>query len=378
MRSLLFILSLVFCSSLLGAAFLHGLQVASRLFVAQPLLVWSLPLIGLLSVWVSKRLSLPESTRTILTSSNPGAEVSWLSAPSLVLSSCLSQLGGAATGREGTAIQFGHLVSVVLKTKLRPLWSSQTCQRMGWVAGFASVFGAPWAAVAFALETRLEVDRPRRWSLTPGLVLVAWASFFLTQLWQVPHTNFPHFAMSSSWLGSLGPWLVVAVTSALVGRFFLAAKDALKKLIGELRPEWAVVITSLTVAILTTMLPSPPRWNGLGLDLWQLAQTGGADLFDVFGKSIFTLLSTAGGLKGGEVTPLLSIGAALGGSLSPWLELPAASLASLGVVGLFSSVTRRPLTSGLLGAQFFGWGIFAPALLVAVVAQILSPKKSLF
>ena len=71
-------------------------------------------------------------------------------------------------------------------------------------------------------------------------------------------------------------------------------------------------------------------------------------------KLAFTVVTLSAGFKGGEVTPLFFIGAALGTSLALALGAPVDLFAALGFVAIFAGATNTPLASTLLGMELFG------------------------
>jgi H+/Cl- antiporter ClcA len=85
-------------------------------------------------------------------------------------------------------------------------------------------------------------------------------------------------------------------------------------------------------------------------------------------KLLFTVITLSAGFKGGEVTPLFFIGAALGNSLALALGAPVDLFAALGFVAIFAGATNTPLASTFLGMELFGAGnglYLATACLVA-------------
>jgi len=73
-------------------------------------------------------------------------------------------------------------------------------------------------------------------------------------------------------------------------------------------------------------------------------------------KLAFTVVTLAAGFKGGEVSPLFFIGAALGNTLAIVLGAPVDLFAALGFVAIFAGATNTPLASTLLGMELFGAG----------------------
>jgi H+/Cl- antiporter ClcA len=53
-------------------------------------------------------------------------------------------------------------------------------------------------------------------------------------------------------------------------------------------------------------------------------------------KIVFTIVTLSAGFKGGEVTPLFFIGAALGNSLAWWLDAPVDLFAGVSMIALFA------------------------------------------
>jgi H+/Cl- antiporter ClcA len=71
-------------------------------------------------------------------------------------------------------------------------------------------------------------------------------------------------------------------------------------------------------------------------------------------KILFTAVTLGSGFKGGEVTPLFFIGAALGNALSGVMGGPTDLLAALGFVAIFAGASNTPLASTIMGIELFG------------------------
>ncbi|MBC8009396.1 MAG: chloride channel protein, partial [Burkholderiales bacterium] len=119
----------------------------------------------------------------------------------------------------------------------------------------------------------------------------------------------------------------------------------------------------------------------LGLGAWSpdpgdptlltVFHAGGADTWSWAWKLVFTAVTVGAGFKGGEVTPLFFIGAALGHVAGPLLGLPLALGAALGFAALFSGATKTPLACTLLAVEIFG-GSHASLFAVACLASYLA------
>ena len=89
-------------------------------------------------------------------------------------------------------------------------------------------------------------------------------------------------------------------------------------------------------------------------------------------KLAFTAITVGAGFKGGEVTPLFFIGAALGHVIGPMIGLPLALGAALGFVAVFAGASKTPLACTLLAIEVFGGGhvdLFAVACVVSYLSS---------
>lgn len=80
---------------------------------------------------------------------------------------------------------------------------------------------------------------------------------------------------------------------------------------------------------------------------------GGATYWSWLWKIIFTAVTLSSGFKGGEVTPLFFIGAALGNTMARILHAPVDLFAALGFVAVFAGATNTPLACTIMGIELF-------------------------
>jgi H+/Cl- antiporter ClcA len=236
----------------------------------------------------------------------------------------------------------------------------------GVAAGFGSVFGTPVAGAIFALEV-LVVGRLQYDALIPCFVTATLADW-TCRAWGIGHTPYP---VSDATIAStidfrlMGKVILAAVAFGLVSRLFTTLShrlsDAFKTHItrAELRP----IVGGLLVICLF-FLADTGDYLGLGV----LANRPGAVTLPAMftsaeipigawaWKLLFTVITLSSGFKGGEVTPLFFIGAALGHTLALTLGAPVDLFAALGFVAIFAGATNTPLASTFLGMELFGAG----------------------
>ena len=95
-------------------------------------------------------------------------------------------------------------------------------------------------------------------------------------------------------------------------------------------------------------------YNGAGMNIIMDAMTGTTRPEAFALKLVFTVITIAGGYKGGEIVPSFFIGATFGNLFGILFGLPPQFTAALGLVSLFCGVVNCPVTSLLLSIELFG------------------------
>ncbi|WP_187273349.1 voltage-gated chloride channel family protein [Methylobacterium sp. WL19] len=354
----------------LCAAFLWCLDVATNARFAHPWLLFLLPVggfaIGLLYHRVGRGV---EGGNNLVVDQihEPGGGVPLRMAPLIVLGTVVTHLFGGSAGREGTAVQLGaSLASAIGRLARLDPAGTRIVLMAGVAAGFGAVFGTPIAGAVFALEV-LAIGRVEYAALIPCL-LAAVIGDWACQAWGIHHSLF-RIAYLADATGpiALDPILLakVAVAGVAFGLVALVFAEAnhilggwLKRLIpyAPLRPVLGgLAVIGLVYAVGTR------DYLGLGVTV---ANAGGLSIASFFGpevhpwswawKILFTVVTLASGFKGGEVTPLFFIGAALGNALGGVMGAPLDLMAALGFVAVFAGAANTPLACTLMGIELFG------------------------
>ena len=100
--------------------------------------------------------------------------------------------------------------------------------------------------------------------------------------------------------------------------------------------------------------PNPETQNAITIQ--SCFVMGGAAILSWWWKLLFTAVTVGSGFKGGEVTPLFFIGAALGNVLGRALGAPVDLMAALGFVAVFAGATNTPLACTIMAIELFGHG----------------------
>ena len=275
--------------------------------------------------------------------------------PLTILSTWLTHLFGGSAGREGVAVQLGGTVAHALRRDWLGPHASRIYLVTGMAAGFGGLFQTPLAAIFFAMEV-LVVGRLEWRALYPAAI----AAFVFLQL------------------------LLLGVIFGLTGKLFAYLLGTFKQSFTRTfaNPYVRIGVVGLGLSILLYLIGAG-RYTGLGTNLISQSFEGadGKSLItgaDWILKLLFTVTTIAAGYKGGEVTPLFSIGASLGVWLAPFFGLPVYLVAALGYAAVFAGATSTTIGPILIGCEVFGFQHWPAFLLVCLVATRLFPALSIY
>ncbi|MGM0635893.1 MAG: voltage-gated chloride channel family protein [Bacteroidota bacterium] len=309
---------------------------------------------------------------------NPQQTIPLKMAPLVFIGTILTHLFGGSAGREGTAVQMGGAIADQFNRFFRLNKSARKkLIIIGISAGFSSVFGTPLAGAIFGIEV-LSISKINYKFIFHSLIAAIVANY-ACHLWNVGHTdyiigNIPEInAANLFWVGCSG------IAFGLTAMLFSVSKKAWKKLfqktikLAPLRPFFGGIIIAASVFLIGTT-----KYIGLGIPIIEISFMEQLDWYDFLIKLMLTAFTLGAGFKGGEVTPLFFIGAALGNALFLFVPLPLGLLAGIGFVGVFSGATNTPLACTFMGIELFGMdgGVFIG--LSCFVAYLFSGKTSVY
>lgn len=369
------------CIGTVSALFLYLLEWVTAFKTTTPLLLLGLPiggfLIGLLYHFYGGKAN--GGISIILEEHQyPKKRIPFIMAPLVLVGTLTTHLFGGSAGREGTAVQLGAVLTDQLSRIFKkPIQDRKFILAMGVSAGFAAVFGTPLAGTLFSLEI-LQVKESKAKTILICLA-VALLSHYICLTWGITHTTYGLITIPEL---SSNTFIFQLLSSLAFGWSAFVFIRATKY--------WSLLLKKTTnfppllplyggiVFLILYVLISDERILGLGIpsiiDSFQVQQDYKLFLY----KILFTSLTLGAGFKGGEVTPLFFIGAALGSWLSSLLGLPVSFLAAMGFISVFSAATKAPFASIIMGAELFGYQLLPFLILSVSIAHFVSGKNSIY
>jgi H+/Cl- antiporter ClcA len=356
------------------ALFLWLLEKATLLRFEHGWLFYFLPLagVGIVALYQFKGKNSDAGNNLVMDEIHkPGGGIPFRMAPFVLFSTVATHLFGGSAGREGTAVQIGGSVSGFLGKvmKLKPE-DLRILLMVGIAAGFGAVFGTPVAGTIFAMEV-LAIGRIKYDALLPCLMGAVLADM-VCSMYGIHHTHYAiafHEQASSEifnlkinyriLLFAVGAGILFGLAGYLFSEGIYRFKAFINKYI---KWKYGVPFVGGLLIILLTILLGTKDYLGLGVvtesgvgnSLVNAFKEGGVDNFSWFWKIVFTVITLSTGFKGGEVTPLFFIGAALGNVIGAYTGMPVDLFAGLGFIAVFAGATNTPLACTIMGVELFG------------------------
>ncbi len=319
---------------------------------------------------------------------NEEKPISTTLAPLLMITTFITHLVGASGGKEGVGVQVGSSIASYVgeaESRLRRRSFGLHHQGLylisGASAGFGALFNAPVAGVLFGLQfTNPRINRID--AFLPALV-ASYTATFVSQKLNIPIIETALCDALPFTLSNILLVLVVSIIFGLISRLFCTSIHHVRHLVATLTPNpylralfssTLLLAASLAIYLATGSF----EYNGLSTHLIKAAGLGTTGALGPLFKLILTILTIASGFIGGEVVPILVIGATTGSLLATTFGASTATMAMLGAVGMLSGATKLPLACFALGLELFGFTSPSMLFFACAVSYFISGPASIY
>lgn len=367
------------CGSI-GTAFFYCVSASTNIRQQYPVLIWFLPLAGMLIVFAYRSLGMKhdKGTNLVISSIRSKEAVPLRMVFLIFVSTSITHLFGGSAGREGAALQIGggigSKIGNIFRLDERGLHILTMC---GMSAVFSALFGTPITAAIFSMEV-ISVGLMHYSALVPCLFSSV-ISYEIAIHANVEFEAYKILAFPSESLLTYGKVIMIGLLCAMVGVIFCESMHKCSKIIHFwIKNQYIRAALGGAVIIILTLLVSNQDYNGAGTDIILKAVSGDAKWYSFIIKIVFTVITLSCGFKGGEIVPTFFIGATLGCVLGPIVGIPASFSAALGMIGMFCAVVNCPLASLILSVELFGMDRIILFAIVCAVSYMMSGTYSLY
>ena len=379
------------------ALFIRIISRVSLYRFSNPLVIYILPVAGLISFFVCKAFKEKSSNIVLQNIHEIKAGVSEKSIAPIFLTAILSHIFGASVGREGSSLQIGAGISRLFDKlyRLKDLYPKELYSTIiiisGIAAAFGAIFGTPVAAALFALE-RIKTERFPYNTFFPCLIASITGSI-TCNYWGMQPSQFPAIFSSHANrsltnnfhldLLLLAKIVLLGVITGLLSCLFLFCT----KYVRAFAQRWISIpylIPFVGGMILVSLVVLTSQYDYLGLGIISpnahsstiasAFTTNGVCNWSWLWKFIFTVIMVGFGFRGGEIVPLLFIGATLASVLSFYLHTPVELFVCLGFISIFAAASNTPFACMFLGIELYGGPYIPYYLIVCFVAYTFSPS----
>lgn len=341
---------------LVGSAFHIAVEKVTDLRLAQPWLLYLLPVSGAVIALLYKLAKLETAgTDNVIDAVRTDREVPVLLAPLIFVATVLTHLVGGSAGREGAALQLGGSIGTSLGRLCRfDEKDMHLITLCGMSAVFSALFGTPLTAMLFSLEV-ISVGVVYYSGLIPCLVS-ALIAYGISLLFGIAPVRFTLGALPDynalSFLKVVGLAAACALLSIVFCLLMTFSERGAKKLFKN--PILRAAVGGVVLIGLSLLFPRD--YNGTGMNIIEKAMNGEAAPLAFLLKMIFTAVTISAGFKGGEIVPTFFIGATFGCVFGGLLGLDPGFAAAIGLVCLFCGAVNCPVASVFLSIELFGGG----------------------
>ena len=372
-----FLILVIICSFVgvvggaLGALFLKTIDVFTAFRTSFKYLVFAMPLVGLVIVYINKKYKCAENESEVVNKAMFGEDLPNHTVPSLFITTCLSHLVGASVGKLEAPIGMGGSIGNYisnffgLKSKYR-----RTVIASGVSALFGCIFGTPVMGTVFSLELCYSKDNKKPIFILPVLLSACFSRFicfafginsFVDRILYIHHANYG--------IKDIFFILVLIIICLSFGLIFNYIFDFVKNLFSKIKNEYIRIIIGSLIMIGAFCLINNTLFLGNDTSLIKKSMVNNHMWYSFIVKTILTALCASIGFKGGKIGPAFVVGCCLGILLANFMGIDPIMGACIGSICLMGCVTTFYISNMVLGIELFGFKSIVFYIIIAIAIK---------
>ena len=298
-------------------------------------------------------------------------------APLKLLTNLIMLFFGASTGKEGSFAAFGASIGDYLARITKARRYSHILLISGVAAAVSGLFQTPLGGMFFALE--FTVAGVMVYSLLIPTFICSFTAYFFSKL--CGYTAFGHLVSSNFDINlkNIAMLIIASLAFGIVGRAFaVCLRNAHRIYHQKVKNRYLfILITGSVMALIFILLQG--RYCGTGANIISgIFDKGTFNYYDFALKFIFTIICIVAGFTGGEMMPLLTIGATLGALMATFTGLPFELTAAMGCVAVYASATNTLVAPIFIGIEMFGTDAAIYIAIACIIAYATNGKDSVY
>ena len=285
---------------------------------------------------------------------------------------------GASTGKEGSFAAFGASIGDYFARVTNTRKYSRILLITGVSAAVSGLFQTPLGGIFFALE--FTAAGIMAYSALVPAAIASYLSFWFSKLCGFNAFSYSVNADLALTFKSVFAIIVCAVLFGIIGKAFALMLQKLHKFYNsKVKNRYlGIFIIGTAVAILMLFTHSG-RYCGTGANMISLLFFNGEfKIYDFALKLVFTLICITIGFSGGEMMPLLTIGATLGATMSVLFGLPLELTAAMGCLAVYASATNTLVAPIFIGIEMFGTDAALYIAAACIIAYAINGNTSVY
>ncbi|GEM_PF-1787505 len=360
----------------------YAIDFVTNIFNRTWWLPWAMPVAGFLTYGLYHLLKIPfsRSTSDVIDAARLSFPVHAVLAPAIFVGTCLTVLCGGSAGKEGAAMQLGGAISSRLGglCGLHERRYQEVLLMCGIAAGLSAVLSAPITAFIFVFEVMHQLSKRLVRIIIP--LISSFVSWGISRACGVQGLINPAFASINMGQISIAELLCIGIVCGICAWAFCKALRGMRFAISKLHaPLVALLVGGLIIGVLFCTNDVFRPFAGTGQDQMNEALAGvSMPAYGFAIKMLLTILTLSFGFKGGEVMPMLAIGACIGAALVYVLPSEQSVLVAFSMIAFFAGATNCPIASIFFGVWLFGPACIPAMILVCVLSYGVSISTSVY